>query len=398
MKKITIIGVGMGNTNTLTIEGKNHIDKAEVLLGAKRMIESVNTGNKPSFSSFDGNEIKNYIQSSNYVNYAVLMSGDTGFYSGTTSLLPLLKEYEVKVIPGISTVSYFCSKLKLSWEDAFLLSLHGREENIVQAVRQHIKTFALTNGRIDVMCQKLTRAGLGYVQMYVGENLSYDKERILKGTAEEFQHMDFAPLSAVFIVNTAYETKFCIGIPDDEFIRGAVPMTKSEIRAIILSKLKLKEDSILYDIGAGTGSVSVEVALLAKRGIVYAIEQKEEAVELIEKNKDKFILENIMVILGTAPEVMENLEKPDMAFIGGSKGNMKDIIKLLLIKNPDIRLVITAIALETLTEVLRLMTEFKFEEVEVVQAAISKSKEVGSYHMLMGQNPVFIVSGRGKTT
>lgn len=193
MKNVTIIGVGMGNTDTLTIEGKNHIDKAEVLLGAKRMIESVNTGNKPSFPSFDGNEIKNFIQSSNYVNYAVLMSGDTGFYSGTTSLLPLLKEYEVKVIPGISTVSYFCSKLKLSWEDAFLLSLHGREENIVQAVRQHMKTFALTDGKINAICQKLTRAGLGFVQVYVGENLSYDKERIVKGTAEEIQHMDFAP-------------------------------------------------------------------------------------------------------------------------------------------------------------------------------------------------------------
>ncbi len=398
MKDIIIVGVGMGNINTLTIEGKNHIDKAEVLIGAKRMVKAVNTGNKPFFYSFDGNEIKNFIQSSNYQNYVVLMSGDTGFYSGTAPLLPILKEYEVKVIPGITTVSYFCSKIKLSWEDACLLSLHGREENIVLAVRQHIKTFALTDGRIGVMCRKLTQAGLGFVQIYVGENLSYENERIIKGTAEEFQNADFAPLSAVFIVNPDYKTQYHIGIPDDEFIRGTVPMTKSEIRAIILSKLKLKEDSILYDIGAGTGSVSIEMAFLAKKGLVYAIEQKEEAIQLIKKNQDKFQIDNLRVISGTAPEVMEILEKPDMAFIGGSKGNMEDIIQSLLNKNPGIRLVISSIALETLTEALRLMKEFEFEEVDVVQASISKTKEAGSYHMLMGQNPVFIISGRGKTS
>ncbi|QHQ61253.1 precorrin-6y C5,15-methyltransferase (decarboxylating) subunit CbiE [Anaerocolumna sedimenticola] len=398
MKDIFIVGVGMGNINTLTIEGKNYIDKAEVLIGAKRMVKAVNAGNKPFFHSFDGNEIVNFIQSSNYQNYVVLMSGDTGFYSGTASLLPMLKEYEVKVIPGITTVSYFCSKIKFSWEDACLLSLHGREENIVLAVRQHIKTFALTDGRIDMMCRKLTQAGLGFVQVYVGENLSYENERIIKGTAVEFQNSDFAPLSAVFIVNPDYETQYHIGIPDDEFIRGMVPMTKSEIRAIILSKLKLKEDSILYDIGAGTGSVSIEMAFLAKKGRVYAIEQKEEAIQLIKKNQDKFQIDNLRVIPGTAPEVMEKLEKPDMAFIGGSKGNMEDIIQSLLNKNPGIRLVISAIALETLTEVLRLMKEFEFEEVDVVQAAISKTKEAGSYHMLMGQNPVFIISGRGKTS
>ncbi len=401
-KQITIAGIGMGNPDILTLEGKNYIDKAEVLIGARRMIEAVNSANKPAFISYDAEGIRDYIASSDYRSYAVLMSGDTGFYSGAGKLIPLLEgiplpeEYEIKVIPGISAVSYFSAKLKLSWEDAYLLSLHGREENIVLAVRQHKKTFALTDGKIGDICRKLTRAGLGNVWVYVGENLSYDEEKIIEGRAEEFKEKDFAPLSAVFILNPGYKTEYGIGIGEDEFIRGDVPITKSEVRAISLSKLKLKEDSVVYDIGAGTGSVSVEMAFLAKRGRVYAIEQKKEAVELIRKNKDKFALDNIVVIPGSVPEALEGLEMPDTVFIGGSGGSLKAIMTSLLGKNKAVRLVINAIALETLGEALKLMKELEFEEIEVVQAAVSKTREAGNYHMLMGQNPVFIISGRGR--
>ncbi|MGB8451809.1 MAG: precorrin-6y C5,15-methyltransferase (decarboxylating) subunit CbiE [Anaerocolumna sp.] len=395
MKQIAIIGLGMGNQETLTLEGKKMIEKADILIGSKRMVEAVNASNRPAYMTFDSTSIKNYIDSSDYLTFAVLMSGDTGFYSGASQLIPLLGEYEVKVVPGISTVSYFSAKLHISWEDAYLLSLHGRKENIIQAVRQHKKTFALTDGKISDLCRKLTLAGLGSVLVYVGENLSYEKEKITKGAAEELMNQEFVPLSSVFILNTEYSTEFRAGIPDDEFIRGKIPMTKSEVRAISLSKLGIKKDSIIYDIGAGTGSVSIEMALLAKKGRVYAIEQKQEAIELIDKNIIEFGLENIEIIHGTAPEALENLEKPDLAFIGGSGGNLEAIITSLLNKNKTLRLVITAIAIETLTEGLRLMKELEFEEVELVQAAISKTKEVGSYHMLMGQNPVFIISGRG---
>ncbi len=397
MKQITVIGIGMGNPDTLTLEGKKYMEEAEAYIGARRMVEAVNSSNKPAFISYDGKEIRDYIRSSGYGRYAVLMSGDTGFYSGAVRLLPLLEEYDVKVLPGISTVSYFSAKLQISWEDACLLSLHGRNENIVQAVKRNEKTFVLTDGKIRDMCRKLTQAGLGRVRVYVGENLSYDLERISEGRAEEFTDKDFEPLSAAFVLNPDYKTEYGIGIPEEEFIRGNVPITKSEVRAISISKLKLKEDSVVYDIGAGTGSVSVEMAHLVKKGRVYAIEQKEEAAELIEQNKDKFALDNMVVITGCAPEAIEQLEAPDAAFIGGSGGNLKDIITSLLDKNRAVRIVVNAIALETLTEALSLMKEPEFEETEVVQAAISKTRKAGNYHMLMGQNPVFIISGRGKT-
>lgn len=396
MKQISIVGIGMGNPETLTLEGKHCIEQAEVLIGAKRMVEAVASENQPVFISFDSVKMKAYIDSSPYQNYAVLMSGDTGFYSGTGSLLPLLKEYDVKVLPGISALSYFSARLGISWEDAYLLSCHGREENLLTVVRQHYKTFLLTDGKIGEICRKLIQAGLLNVLVSVGENLSYPDERIVKGRPEELAVLDFAPLSSVFILNSDYRTELEIGIPDEEFIRGSVPMTKSEVRAIAISKLKLKEDSVIYDIGAGTGSVSVEAACLAKRGRVYAIEQKEEAVELIKQNRDKFALDNITVVHGFAAEAMEALETPDIAFIGGSKGSMEEIFHSLFNRNKGIRIVITAITLETLGEALSLMKLYEFREVEVVQASISRTKEAGNYHMLMGQNPVFIISGKGE--
>ena len=398
MKNIAIIGIGMGNPETLTLEGKRYIDNADVLIGAKRMLETITDKKKLVFASYDSKTIAEYIATTDRENYAILMSGDTGFYSGTNNLLPLLQEYNIRVIPGISSLSYFCAKLCYSWEDAYLLSLHGRSDNIVLAVREHKKTFVLTDGRISDICSKLYEAGLGDVEVCVGENLSYDNERIIKAKAKELIGQDFASISVMLIHNLKYEMEYRIGIEDDEFIRGDIPMTKSEVRAITISKLGLKDNSIVYDIGAGTGSVSIEMALIAKRGRVYAIEQKEEAIHLIEKNMNKFTVDNLEIINGLAPLVMEELPKPDIAFIGGSKGNMEEIIRCLITKNSSIQIVVNAIAIETLTETLDIFKASNFEDIQVVQVTIAKTKQVGNYNMLMGQNPVFIISGRGKTT
>lgn len=395
MKQVTLIGIGMGNPDTLTLEGRRSIEETEVLLGAKRMVESVNVGDKVCFIAKTNDETLQFIKESSYKKYAILLSGDTGFYSGANRLLPMLEEYEVKVLPGISSISYFSAKLSMSWENAFILSLHGRKGNVVAAVREHEKTFLLTDGSIEEICAELLQAGLGEATIYVGECLSYPEEKITKAKVKDLIHQTFASISVAFIINPHYKKELRLGIPEEEFIRGQVPMTKSEVRAISISKLQIGEDSVIYDIGAGTGSVSVEMAILAAKGKVYAIEQKEEAVELIKQNKEKFGLSNLSIIHGLAPEAMEELDAPDMAFIGGSSGNLREIMNCLLEKNSSIRLVINAIALETLTEAIQVCTEFGLIQVELVQATIAKARELGSYHLLMGQNPVFIISGRG---
>lgn len=172
-------------------------------------------------------------------------------------------------------------------------------------------------------------------------------------------------------------------------------MTKEEVRCVSLSKLQLSEDSICYDVGAGTGSVSVEMALRASSGKVFAIEKKEDAVELLKENKRKFAVDNLEIIQGTAPEAMETLPVPTHAFIGGSSGNLKEIVALLLQKNPQVRIVINCITLETVSEALQVMKEFAFSETEVVQLCASRSKEIGRYHMMMGENPIYIITCAG---
>ena len=164
------------------------------------------------------------------------------------------------------------------------------------------------------------------------------------------------------------------------------------MRSVSLSKLRLTEDSICYDVGAGTGSVSVEMALRADQGQVFAIEKKEEAAALLEENKQKFAVDNLEIIKGEAPQALENLPAPTHAFIGGSSGNLKEIVALLLGKNPQVRIVINCITLETISEALDVLKEYGFQQREVVQLAASRSKEIGRYHLMMGENPIYIIT------
>ncbi len=188
------------------------------------------------------------------------------------------------------------------------------------------------------------------------------------------------------------------GLADETFIRGKAPMTKAEIRMVSLGKLKLKKDSVCYDVGAGTGSVSVEMALKAYEGRVYAVEKKEDALGLLQENRQKFALDHMEIVAGTAPEALEELPAPTHAFIGGSSGNLKEIVRLLLKKNPQVRMVINCITLETVGEAMECIRELEGKdasvswETEVVQLAVSRSKSVGRYHMMMGENPIYVIT------
>lgn len=178
---------------------------------------------------------------------------------------------------------------------------------------------------------------------------------------------------------------------DECFIRGNIPMTKSEVRAVSLEKLELERDSIVYDIGAGTGSVSVEAAMAAPEGHVYAFEQKEEGCSLIRQNQEKFGVENITVIPGKAPDTMRGLRKPDRVFVGGSGGNLDEILDLALELNPEGKIVINVIALETLAQVTGYVAS-RGIEAEVVCLQVSRAQKLGRYHLMQGQNPVYIIT------
>lgn len=181
---------------------------------------------------------------------------------------------------------------------------------------------------------------------------------------------------------------------DEWFIRGDIPMTKSEVRAAAISKLELSEDSVLYDIGAGTGSVSIEAARLFPKMKVFAVEKKPEAIELITRNKEKFRTENVSVVEGEAPEAFKALERPTHAFIGGTSGQMEAILERLLEKNQNVRVVMNVIALESLSGILAWLGS-REKEAEIVQISVARAKEIGRYHMMTGLNPVYLISFGG---
>ena len=215
------------------------------------------------------------------------------------------------------------------------------------------------------------------------------------GSAKELSGESFDKLSCILIENESPKNIVSFGLSDDLFLRNTedektVPMTKSEVRSVCLSKLMLKKDAVCWDIGAGTGSVSVEMALASSDGLVYAIEYKENAIKLIKENKDKFSLSNINITQGKAPDVCESLPAPTHVFIGGSSGKMKDIIKLLLAKNPSVRIVATAVSLETIAELNNCIKEFRFDKSEVVSLAVARNKKTGGYNLMNAQHPVYI--------
>lgn len=395
--QITLLGIGMGSRDTLTIEGEKALEKAELLIGARRIADSVKMPHHTVIYEYDSEKILKCIEeNSQYEHIVIALSGDVGFYSGAKKLLHNLGE-DTRVICGISSVVYFMAKAGLSWDDAKIVSAHGRNCNLVSLICHSKKVFSIlgTKDGISSLAVRLVSYGMGDVLLYVGENLSYENEKIFVKPAKELVSHEGDALCVVCAYNeNASELMSTHGIKDECFIRGKAPMTKEEVRTVSLMKLGLSEDSVCYDVGAGTGSVAVEMALRAHQGKVYAIEKKEDALALILENKKKFAADNLEIVGGCAPEAMEELPVPTHAFIGGSSGNLKDIIRLLLNKNPEVKIVINCITLETVGEAMEAIREFDFQERDIVQMSVSRSKEVGRYHMMMGENPIYIFTCR----
>lgn len=406
-RKITITGIGLGDASLLTGQALEAVRGCDCLIGARRVLDMLEdpaigiTQNPARYHAIMPGEIRAYLdENPRFRRVCVAVSGDVGFYSAAKKLLEAFPKEETELVSGVGSLAYFTSRMKIPWDDVYCVSAHGRDSDVVGTVKRHKKTFILTGNTRNAseLCGELCAAGLGEVRVTVGENLSYPHERILTGTAQELGEQEFGDLSVMLVERSEeYVDSFaghalCI-LPDEEFFRGDVPMTKYEIRCVAVSNLQLRDDHVVYDIGAGTGSVAVEAARRSISGAVYAVEKNPAAVVLLRKNRDKFGLENLYVVQGEAPESLRVLPKPHRAFIGGTTGKMEPIFALLLEKNPHVRIVVSAITLETLSEALRCFKKYGMDP-EIVQIAAARSKTVAGLHMMMGQNPVYLLTGQ----
>ena len=303
---ITLIGMGSGTPGSLTAQGLAALQGADRILGAKRLLATLPegcTGNRQALYKPD--EILACLAAHPDEEIALVYSGDTGFYSGASQLLPMLRAFGIscRVLPGLSSVQL-----------------------VEHAVHPERRT---------------------------------------------------------------------PGLPDEAFIRGEVPMTKQEVRAAALAKLAVRPADTLWDVGAGTGSVSVELALAAPQGHVYAVECEPDACALIRRNREKFAAWNLSLIEGRAPAALEALPAPDAVFIGGTKGSMAAVVDTVLAKNANARICIAAIALESLSAAIAALTAHGLSA-EVTQLAVSRTRPAGKLHLLTANNPIFLITGERK--
>ena len=397
-KQITVLGLGMGDPGTLTKAAEDACRAADLIVGARRVTEALSRFGKPVKNAVAAKEIEAILRAAPAEHIVVAMSGDTGFYSGTKGLLPLVRDLDPVVLPGISSIACFAAKAGTSWDDALLLSAHGRPCNYVTKIRRAPKAILLVGGDRGVqdLLTALVDNGLGHLPVTVGENLSYPEERLTRGAARELAEQPFAPLSLVLVENPDAENAVLTqGRPDGDFLRTEVPMTKSEVRAVTLSKLRLTKNALCWDVGAGTGSVSLEMAEAAEDGTVYAVERKPEACALIEQNKRHLGVTNVQVIQGAAPDALRDLPAPTHVFVGGSGGELKEILALALEKNPAVRILVNTVTAETFALALDAMKTQPVTEVEMVELSVSRGRPVGGYHLMTAQNPVYLFSCRG---
>lgn len=407
---LQVIGIGPGRLEWLPPAITELVTNCEILIGGTRALKL--------FPDFTGRQyplsgdlassievIRNALLEEKVV--GVLVSGDPGFFSFLPRLKKEFPEERIDVYPGISSLQFAFARAGLPWQEATFSSVHGRTLSVLP---KHITrpTAVLTGG--ENTPQKIAQLYLerGYNPLIaIGNSLAYPEEFWATMDAEHLAKEKTVLKNAIVILypaigqdakqdsqqSTKQNSGCRIGIPDEEFLRGKVPMTKAEIRVQVLAKAQISPYDCVVDIGAGTGSISIEAAGLASEGVVYAIEHNPEAQELILANQRKFGVLNLRLIAGAAPDVFGELPQVDVCIIGGSKGRLAEILETVPLVEGG-RIVITAVTIETVAQGLKLLTDLNYQAIDTVSIQAVRWKAVQSLHMAQALNPIFIISAR----
>ena len=426
MSKIFVVGIGY---KPLERRAREIVLSSETILASGRLHEV--------FSRYEEYEtVKDRVKVINNINDTIaflqssllgdeaslitlLASGDPMFFGiGRRAIEDLGKEM-VEIIPELSSIQLAFARIKEPWDDALLMSLHGGPDpnrrrkleyglqDLPDLLYAHNKIAILTDkiNNPSVIARTLADAGGDTVApiLYVCEKLGYPDEKITEGTVSAIAAQSFSDPNVVIIISRAEEQKRrsqdaknrnagIFGLTADNIIHSRGLITKDEVRAITLHKLQLPANGVFWDIGAGSGSISLEAARLCPRLALFAVERAEEQIQNITANKRSLQLTNIRIIHGSAPEALTDLPHPDRVFIGGSGGKIGEIIGKVSDRMEKGIIVINAATLETFTLAAKSLKRAGYA-VEVSQVSISRMKPIGEGHLFAAQNPIFVIKG-----
>ncbi len=390
-RAITIVGIGDDGCGGLSSRAVNTVAAAQVLAGGERHLAFFPQfrGTRVVFKDGLAQALDRIAEAADEHNVCILGSGDPMFFGVGALVIKRLGAEHVEVIPHPSSMQWAFARAGIKWDDAALISLHGRSrEGFLTRLRQSGKVGVLTdpeNSPARLAALMLEHGATGW-KAWVCENLAGPDERVRTFSIQELTSCaDIGPLNVLILVRTDPSWKAPPAIPfihEDEFAtrmpkKGLI--TKREVRLLSLASMRIRPDSVVWDIGAGSGSISIEAAMLAPLGRVYAVEVDPEGVEICHENLRTHAIDNVRVIAGRAPEALSDLETPDAVFVGGSKGSMDEIVDVALERlRPGGRLVVNAITLENSGEVYSaLRKRVRFEALNPIQIFAAEKPAAG---------------------
>ncbi len=399
--KVHIIGLSPGGASSLNSEARQLVKQAEMVFGGKRLLDM--------FPSLTGEKIvirNNLAEVSDLIKknmdqrrIAVLASGDPNFFGIAKYLTGKLGKDIVETIPGVSAMQVAFARIKESWDDAAFVSVHARPmADIVETVRSNHKVGIFTDDEHTPanIARVLLKHGVDYYRAYVCQDLGGKDEKVIETDLHSLKRKRFSPLNILILLRGEPETESrqVLGIPEASFHRRRDGfITKQEVRAVSLAKMSLTDESVLWDIGAGSGAVSIEASFLARKGRIYAVEKNDADVAIIRKNLRKFQTLNVEVIHTFAPEGLDNVPDPTSVFIGGSGGRMEEILNLVDQRlKPGGRIVINIVALENLSTAVNALKARGFVP-EVTLVNVARSTNITKFTRFEALNPVFVITG-----
>ncbi len=396
-QKIYLVGAGITGWEGFTKKVLAVIGKAEELIGHKRHLEIFPdfVGEKQELE--DLSIMLEYLRSTDK-RVVVLGSGDPNFFGVARFLLRNLPKERVEIFPNVTSVQYAFARIKEPWDDAIFVSVHGRGlkvaiDRIVAAEKVAILTDGV-NTPAAIARELIARGAEGY-EAWLCEDLGLPAEKFTKTDVRGLSEISASSLNILILIK-AWEPSLThyplLGIADEEFATAKKLITKQEVRAVTLAKLQLQDDLVMWDIGAGSGSVSIEAENLMPNGKVFALEKNPQYLTFIRDNLRKFVSRNIMLVEAYAPEGMDDLPDPDRVFIGGSSGMLEEIIEAVDRRlKPEGRIVLNAVTLDTLTKSVEFLEDHGYA-VEVTCVNIAKTRGLTEYKMFEAHNPVYIVA------